>query len=778
LSSGEAARGEQAYISLLYQRLDESREQISARVADLLQSHSGTHQSRTERDAAYAMQEEKLARLNAAENGLCFGRLDLRDDDEPLYIGRLGLFDGSEDHKPLLIDWRAPAARPFYLATAVSPDGVRRRRHIRTSQRKVVEIHDDVLQPGAEDDTRDDGITGEAALLAALTASRTGQMTDIVATIQAEQDRIIRSPHRGVLVVQGAPGTGKTAVALHRAAFLLYTRREQIARRVILVVGPNPTFLRYIGSVLPSLGENSVLLSTVGGLYPGVTADLAEPPETAEVKGRIAMASVVAAAVRDRQWVPRDVLEVTYGRETLQLDRPTCVRVRELARGSGRPHNQARPIVVRQISRALARQYADRIGADPCGGRGVLDDTEIDDIRREMLADPAVQHALDMLWPALTPQQLLTDLFSSPGRLASAASQLGPAEQGLLRREPGGGWACSDVPLLDEAMDLLGEDERQAQALADRERRARISYAQGVLDLAYGSRPTDLEVGEEPEMLTAADVADAIHLAERYEEPDYRSPAERAAADRTWTFGHVIVDEAQELSEMAWRLLMRRCPVRSMTVVGDLAQTGELGGASSWQRVLTPYVDDRWQLEELTINYRMPAEIMAVAAGVLRRIDPALPVPRSVRQTGAAPWRLKVPAAVLAQRLAGIAASEAGELGGRRLAVIVPRARLRELGTAVAGTVPTAAIGADPQQDSQVVVLDTRQAKGLEFDVVLVVEPGQIVAESPRGLNDLYVALTRATQRLGVIHAGQLPAALTRLRPAGTRRRESRRPTA
>jgi len=769
LSSEEAARREQAYISLLYRRLDESREQASARVAALLQSRSSTHQGRTERDAAHAMQAEKLARLNAAENGLCFGRLDLHGQDEPLYIGRLGLFDGSEDHKPLLIDWRAPSARPFYLATAVSPDGVKRRRHIRTSHRKVVEVHDEVLEPGAGDGAGSDGITGEAALLAALNASRTGRMTDIVATIQAEQDRIIRSPHRGVLVVQGGPGTGKTAVALHRAAFLLYTHREQIARRVVLLIGPNPTFLRYIGSVLPSLGESSVLLSTVGALYPGVTADLAEPPETAEVKGRIAMAGVVAAAVRDRQWAPGDVLAVTYEREALQLDRQTCERVRELARGSRLPHNEARPIVVRQISQALAQQYAGRIGAHPFRGRGVLDDTETEEIRREMLTDPAVQHALDTLWPALTPEQLLTDLFSSPERIASAAPQLSPAEQRLLRREPGRGWAGSDVPLLDEAMELLGEDERRARALADRERRARIAYAQDVLDLAYGSRPTDLEVGEEPEILTVSDVADATCLAERYEEPDYRSPAERAAADRTWTFGHVIVDEAQELSEMAWRLLMRRCPVRSMTIVGDLAQTGELGGAGSWQRVLAPYLDDRWQLAELTINYRVPAEIMAVAADVLAEIDPALPVPRSVRQAGAVPWRLKVPRADLAGRLAGMAASEARELGDRRLAVIVPGARLRELGTAVAGAVPGAAIGQD-QPDSQVVVLGTRQAKGLEFDVVLVAEPGQIVTGSPRGMNDLYVALTRATQRLGVIHAGELPAVLSKLRPAGALR--------
>jgi len=323
------------------------------------------------------------------------------------------------------------------------------------------------------------------------------------------------------------------------------------------------------------------------------------------------------------------------------------------------------------------------------------------------------------------------------------------------------------VPLLDEAMELLGEDERQAQALADRERRARISYAQGVLDLAHGSRSTDLEVGEEAEILTISDVADATYLAERYEEPDYRSPAERAAADRTWTFGHIIVDEAQELSEMAWRVLMRRCPVRSMTIVGDLAQTGALGGASSWQSVLAPYLDDRWKLEELTINYRMPAEIMAVAAGVLGHTGTAQQVPRSVRRTGAVPWRHEVPPAELAERLAGMVAAEARELGDRRLAVVVPGTRLHELGTAVAGAFPAAAIGPGPQQDSQVVVLDTRQAKGLEFDVVLVVEPGQIVTGSRRGHSDLYVALTRATQRLGVIHTGELPAALNQVQSAG-----------
>jgi DNA helicase IV len=264
LSKSES-ENEQQYVSMLYGRLDTLRESISGQLTDLLQTGGGTHQARTERDVAHSRCVQRLAQLDAAENGLCFGRLDL-EDDQRRYIGRLGLFDESDEHAPLLIDWRAPAARPFYLATPLTPEGVRRRRHIRTHKRKVTSVHDEVLD--LTNGHRGEGLNGELALLAALNTSRTGRMTDIIETIQAEQDRIIRSEHKGVLVVQGGPGTGKTAVTLHRAAFLLYARREQLARRVVLVIGPNATFLRYIGEVLPSLGETGVLLSTVGELYP------------------------------------------------------------------------------------------------------------------------------------------------------------------------------------------------------------------------------------------------------------------------------------------------------------------------------------------------------------------------------------------------------------------------------------------------------------------------------------------------------------------------------
>jgi DNA helicase IV len=805
VSTSETER-EQDRLTMLYGRLDELRERAAARLAGVLREAGGTPQARAERDAAVARYTDRLARLAAAENGLCFGRLDLADGAR-YYIGRIGLLDESADGAPLLLDWRAPAARPFYVATAAAPAGVRRRRHIATRGRRVVRVDDEVL--GRDASAGEEGLIGEAALLAALEAGRTGRMRDVVATLRAEQDRIIRSDHRGVLVVQGGPGTGKTAVALHRAAYLLYTH-PALAARGVLVVGPNVTFLGYIGQVLPGLGETSVLLSTVGELFPGVTADRAEPPETAEIKGRAVMAAVLATAVRDRQAAVAGPVEVEFGGEVLRLDRQTCARAAARARATGLPHNQARPLFHREIIAELAGQLtaltgrlaerleaevadvlaesevAEALAADladlsgPSGGvpaadeagppdglgePGVLDTADVAELRRALREDAGVQAVLDGLWPPLTPQRLLTGLFADPVRLASAAPGLTEAERRLLVRAPGGGWSAADVPLLDEAAELLGEDDRAARAEAARERVERIAYAQGVLDIAAGSRSSDLEDGEDPELLTATDLVDAERLAERHEVRADRTVAERAATDRTWTFGHVIVDEAQELSQLAWRLLMRRCPTRSMTVVGDVAQTGDAAGTSSWERALEPHVGARWRLARLTVNYRTPAKIMAAASGVLAALGPELEPARSVRETGVAPWRLRTTRSGLPGTLAELAAKEAASLAKGRLAVIVPPERLAELGAAVAAAVPGTAYGADPDLGCRVVVLGVRQAKGLEFDSVLVADPGAILAGSARGHSDLYVALTRATQRLGVVHPGPVPAELARAVP-------------
>ncbi|WP_172899535.1 HelD family protein [Micromonospora echinaurantiaca] len=737
---------------MLYRRLDGLREQASRRLTEELRNTGGTLQARSQRDSAVRMYAEQVEQFSAVENGLCFGRLDT-DDGGRHYIGRIGIFDTSGDYDPLLIDWRAPAARAFYLATAANPQGVRRRRHLRTRERKVTALNDEVLDLATASPTAHEELTGEASLLAALNAGRTGRMRDIVETIQAEQDAVIRADLPGVLVVQGGPGTGKTAVALHRAAYLLYTHRRELATRGVLLVGPNATFLRYISQVLPALAETGVLLRTQGDLFPGVSARRTESAEAAALKGRLVMTEVLAAAVRDRQWVPAEPLEVELPqREILRLDPATVSAARDRARRSGRPHNLARALFDIEIVHALSAQVADRIGADPLGGENLLDEADIAEIRRELREEPEVRAVLDELWPVLTPQRLLADLYASAERIAAAAPMLTAAERALLHREPGG-WTPADVPLLDEAAELLGEDERAATARRERIRALQREYAEGVLEIARGSRSIDVEdEAEGGEILGVTDLLDADRLLERQEEVDRLTTAQRAAADRNWAFGHVIVDEAQELSPMAWRLLMRRCPSRSMTIVGDVAQTGALAGTPSWADALEPYVAQRWRLEELTVSYRTPAEIMAVAAEVLAEIDPALRPPRSVRQSGFPPREVAVPVARLAAELVDAVTREAAGLTDGRLGVIVPAGRVVELGAAVTAALPEAAVGEHPELESRVVVLTVAQAKGLEFDSVVVVDPDQIFAESPRGRSDLYVALTRATQRLTTLH--------------------------
>lgn len=742
---------EQTYVSMLYDRLDGMRDQAARRLTEELRTTGGTQQTRSQRDSAVQMYADQVEQYSAVETGLCFGRLD-GDDDSCRYVGRIGIFDTSGDYDPLLIDWRAPAARAFYLATAANPQGVRRRRHLRTRERKVTGLNDEVLDIAAASPTAHEEVTGEASLLAALNAGRTGRMRDIVETIQAEQDRIIRADLPGVMVVQGGPGTGKTAVALHRAAYLLYTHRQQLSTRGVLLVGPNATFLRYISQVLPALAETGVLLRTQTDLFPGVHAVRTEPAATAALKGRLVLAEVLANAVRDRQWVPEEPLEIELPqREILTLDPETVRQARDRVRRTERPHNLARALFDIEIVHALADQVAERIGADPLGGENLLSEADRAEIRRELRDEPEIRAALDELWPVLTPQRLLADLYASPERIAAAAPMLTDAERAALHREPGG-WTPADVPLLDEAAELLGEDERAAAARRERIRALEREYAEGVLEIWRGSRSIDVEdEADGGEILGVTDLIDADRLSERQEEADRLTTAQRAAADRTWAFGHVIVDEAQELSPMAWRLLMRRCPSRSMTIVGDVAQTGALAGTPSWREALAPYVADRWRLEELTVSYRTPAEIMAVAAEVLAEIDPALRPPRSVRASGVPPWDRSVAADRLAAELVEATAREAAGLADGRLGVIVPAGRVAELGAAVVTALPEATVGEQPELANRVVVLTTEQAKGLEFDSVLVVDPDAIVAESPRGHSDLYVALTRATQRLGIL---------------------------
>ncbi|WP_442875572.1 RNA polymerase recycling motor ATPase HelR [Amycolatopsis sp. NBC_00348] len=720
LGYDEELRAERAYTAELYARLDGERAQAAARFRAAL---GETGIALVERDADVRVRARETARLNVVDNGLCFGRLDAVSGERS-YIGRIGIFDSENDYEPLLLDWRAPASRAFYVATAASPEDMRRRRQFHTMGRRIDDFTDEVFgRPG-------DHERGDAALLAAVNAPRGAGMRDIVATIQAEQDEIIRLGHAGVLVVEGGPGTGKTAVALHRVAYLLYTQRERMSRSGVLVVGPSPVFLDHIGRVLPSLGESDVVFLTTGGLVPGLRVTAEDAPEVAKLKGSLKILDVLAAAVADRQKVPDEPVPVELADVTVELDEDVADEARTEARRTGLPHNEARAVFRETVAQILTERAVAEIGEGWLSreDEGAWENLRAD-VREELAEHEELGSVVDALWPSLTPETLLAPLYLSPRRLRAAGAD--PA----LARADGMAWTVSDVPLLDELADLLGRDDAAERAAAKRQAEEDAEYAGGVMDLLK----LDREELDEDVQLVATDLLYAEDLAGRFAERDTRDLAERAVEDRDWTYGHVVVDEAQELSEMDWRVLMRRCPSRSFTIVGDLAQRRSAAGATAWAPVLAPYVRDRWLYRELTVNYRTPAEIMTVAGKLLAEFAPDARLPESVRASGVRPWSRQVAEGDLQGAIDEFDRDEGGREG---TSVVIGPA-------GVPGTVPPSA------------------TKGLEFDAVLVVEPERILAEGPRGAAELYVALTRATQRLGVLYRDALPSSLTGLAEAG-----------
>ncbi|MFI5694394.1 HelD family protein [Kribbella sp. NPDC051586] len=730
---------EQGEVDRMYDRLDILRERSRTELDRvLIEETTGTEQGWTERESFTDLFSGRFSQLSSVERGLCFGRID-ETAGEQFHIGRIGLFD--DDYEPILIDWRTPVAQVFYRATAADPLGVKRRRHIRLHGRTVVAVDDDLLDLDALGDGERGTLIGEAALLSSLTASRTGRMNEIVATIQSEQDQIIRASLPGVLVVQGGPGTGKTVVALHRAAYLLYTHREQLGRSGVLVVGPNSTFIRYIDQVLPSLGETDVVLATISELYPGVSATAPESVEAARIKGDLAMADVLAEALNHFRVVPAAPIKLKVDQHELVL-RPNAIRkAQQGALAAKEQHNRARPVFVRRILKTLTRQIVERIGRQYVGA------VDIEDIEKELAEDDRVLELLDRLWPELTPQLLISVLFSSADRLAAAAPQLTDDERAAVLRPLTADWSQSDVALLDEAAELLGET---AGVVAGRNRQAAEEVAAVEANREYAHGVIDIELTAERIEIMPWEIEQFKDLiAQRTRLIDTPvTLAERAASDRTWVFGHVIVDEAQELSAMDWRMLMRRCPRRSMTLVGDIAQTGSAAGVRSWADVLDRYAPRRWRTAELTVNYRTPAEIMAVAADILAAIDPTLRPPASVRVTGTEPVIENVAAEKLTDALATAIKSARDAIGDGHLAVIVPTSRYEEFARAL----PDAAHSNDPAVlDAAVALLDVNQSKGLEFDAVVIADPTTITTESPRGLSNLYVATTRPTKHLTIL---------------------------
>jgi len=773
---------EQEFLNRAYDGLEfmrgEARQMLQG-VLDL--GRGGTFQSRTERDIVVRTSLARLEQLDIGDQALYFGRIDRLPEPgvestsgnpllgESFHIGRLAV--SGPDREPLVVDWRAPVAEPFYRATGLDPQGLARRRHLAVRGRTVLGLEDEYFvdpegragaaAPGGAGggQIRDGGerlltdglvLGGPGSLLSALGQARTGQMGDIIGTIQREQDEIIRSPLPGVLVVQGGPGTGKTAVALHRAAYLLYTHRFPLERQGVLVVGPNPLFLRYIEQVLPSLGETGVSLSTVSGLVPEVRVRGVDDPFVAKLKGDVRMVNVLQRGVRTRQRPLRRDVEVPFGAGVLRLRARQTEDIVAMARRRPGTHNARRRFVEAQVLRALSDEYRARLGRSGVDG---ADDPptaeEQKDLAQRLRRVPEVADALDRMWPRLSAHEFLHDLLGARALLTAAGKGILSASDALRLYRPRSTsldavqWTVGDAALIDEARTLLGP--RRGRPARTRAKRAEEGMAS--------------EMGFWPQGLAAS--------------PEPAPAAVTASEDEVRAFGHIVVDEVQDLSPMQLRMLGRRSLSGSMTVVGDIAQATGPWAPAGWDditRYLSPQRPTR--LVELTVSYRTPAEVVALAAQVLAVAAPEIAPPRPVRQSGFPPRIVATSRFGLGQRLAELAREEVAAVAPGRVAVLGPMVMLPELTRALdeAGLNPI-----DPRDPSGdglaagLVVLPADETNGLEFDSVIVVEPSLIAAvgddlagEGPpvpttRGLRTLYVAFTRPTRRLTVLHAEPLP---------------------
>lgn len=738
---------EQQAVSRAYDRLDALRAQVRARLDTVRAAGShGSPTQRTERDSFATMYEDRLTQLRAVEDRLVFGRLD-NAKGEHRYIGRLGLSD--ERHEPILTDWRAEAARPFYEATPSSHGDIVMRRHITLNFREVVGVEDEVLDVHSDQVGQASSagtLTGEGALLASLNAKRTGKMTDIVATIQAEQDRIIRADLNQAVVVQGGPGTGKTAVALHRAAYLLYTHRRALERSGVLVIGPSSTFLHYIDQVLPSLGETGVVSRTIADLIPGVIATGHDDPRAAKLKGERRMAKAIANAVAARERIPSELPTIRINGFTCPMLRVDLEQAITDAKRTRQPHNKARESFVHSMLIAMRNRYVEQLDYTP-------EQAELNDVMQQLRMNDALRKTLNLAWLPMTGTWLVDQLFAKPDQLRRFAPWLEERDIRTLTRPKGSPFTISDVPLLDEAMELLGPDPKAVarQKALDAKRAEEEQFAQDTL----------AQAGIGSGIITSQMLVDNINGM------DAELTTQRAGADREWTYGHVVVDEAQELTAMDWRMLIRRCPSRSFTIVGDVAQTSALGGTRSWRRMMDPlFGPHNWSLNELTINYRNPKEVSQLACDFASAEGLYISTVNAVRGVADSVRRLTLTdesllADAVAHQAIDLVRAHVGADGTGRVAIIAPDALLASLRARVYAELrQTLApkeferLSSQSSWDEQVTICSTRTVKGLEYDAVMVVQPGRIEEDAPSRIvaaSDLYVAMTRPTQRLLIV---------------------------
>jgi DNA helicase IV len=703
---------EQHHVDAAYAALERAGSRARAGEAEAAAADPTISRSaHLDREALMAAFLRRAARLRTGDQPLVFGRIDTTG--ESVHIGRLGLAD--EAGERLVVDWRTPAAEPFYRATPLDTMGLRRRRHLHCRGSRVVGLDDDFFD-GALKGADDLVLVGEAALLASITRSRTGRMRNIVPTIQREQDAIIRAPLDQTLVVQGGPGTGKTVVALHRAAFLLYTYRQRLRGRPVLVVGPNPFFLRYIEDVLPELGEDQVRLATAGELVDGISVDATDTADVARLKGDPRWVSAIADAIERRRRGLRNDLVVWHDSQPLHFTVEDSAAMVANVAARGEPHHAGR----RELHKALLRRLYD-IYREVVADVGAVNVTERVAFYEDVAHQPRIVAALDEMWPLLTPATVLGELL--------------PATRS-------DGMTAADVALLDEADAQLGPREvaRKAAPSAARAELLREIEQQAIYDAGdVGFLAYDPDLKE--------DVLDVVRA--RFAE-DFPEPAEPG---ETPAFGHVVVDEAQDRSPMQWRMLARRCPSGSMTIVGDLWQALAGSGTGSWDAALAhlPAHVPR-ATATLSVNYRTPAEIMAVAESLVRDDATAAPHARSVRESGREPRFVATSAKRLRDSVFDALAGIKNDVGEGKVAVIHAASM-----TALLEEVVPSCHDAIEALDAAVAAFTVDQVRGLEFDGVVVVEPSAIAAEHQHGRHALYVAVTRAVQALYVVHTTESP---------------------
>jgi len=703
---------EQAHVDRVYDNLttatasaknlaQQGREIFVTDRTDFLREEDGT--ALFERDAFAYQAAKRLAILDAEHEGLVFGRIDLTTD-EIRYIGRIGVRD--EDYEPLVIDWRAPAAEPFYRATPAEPMQVIRRRVLRCRDDKVVGLEDDLLDATADTDLP---ILGEGALMASLSRARGRTMRDIVATIQAEQDEAIRAPYQGVTIIAGGPGTGKTVVALHRAAYLLYTNRARLEKGGVLVVGPSNVFMNYIERVLPSLGEDSVTLKAIGAVATdvlGLSTERIDGAAAATLKGSLAMLPVLKKLVRTPLSSHDDVsrVRVTVKGEVLTLGENELNRIREQVL-SATKLNRGRKMATDLVANALIRKFPDDVEIEP---------HELEEHVRE---HPNLAMFMHAWWPALSATRVLARL-ADPAVVDVVADRLNAEQRRTLvdsyawlagvdeGQEIVRGWSVADVALLDELLHVLGTPPEDP----DQE-----------LDMF-------LEGGEVAEVLTTADLL----RHEKHVDPD---------EDPQTTYAHILVDEGQDVTPMQWRMLRRRGPQSSWTIVGDPAQSSYPNQEETAQALSDLVGRAPSRTFTLSTNYRSPSEVFEFASKVITKVFPDADLPKAVRSTGIEPLLDTTTSEELhdslREHLLKLAAKVNGTIG-----IVVPPSRLRDVQLYVMQDPRLAAF------EDRIIVVTALQAKGLEYDAVLVVSPDEIVDEAPGGIRVLYVALTRATQRM------------------------------